>query len=100
MRQSALIEINLRWLRQALRLVSHLDDIAYTASPRGMAPHRAGAHLRHILEFYQCFLQGLGDSHIDYDARRRDPLIERSREHAATAIRAILHALETSKELR
>jgi|ERR1051326_3933775 hypothetical protein len=100
MRQSALIEINVRWLRQALQLLGHLNDIAYTTSPRGMAPHRVGAHLRHILEFYRRFLEGLADSHIDYDSRRRDPLIERSREHAAAAIRAVIHALETSKELR
>jgi hypothetical protein len=99
MRQSALIEINVRWLRQALRLLDRLDDAAHTTSPRGMAPHRAGAHLRHILEFYQCFFDGLADSHIDYDARRRDPLIEKCREYAARAIEEIIHALETSHEL-
>ncbi len=100
MRQSALIEINARWLRQALRLLGRLNDATYSASPPDMAPHRADAHLRHIIEFYQCFLEGLADSHIDYDARRRDPLIETRRQHAAGAIADIVHALETSHELR
>ena len=100
MRQSALIEINIRWMRQALRLLSDLNDAAYATSPAGMAPHRAGAHLRHIVEFYRCFLEGISDSHIDYDARRRDLSIERSREHAAAAIRDIIHELESSRELR
>ena len=59
-RQSALIETNVRWLRQALRLVGSLDDTSYTTTPRGLAPHRAGAHLRHILEFYQLFSGGPG----------------------------------------
>ena len=43
-RQSALIETNVRWLRQALRLVGSLDDTSYSTTPRGLAPHRAGAH--------------------------------------------------------
>jgi hypothetical protein len=99
-RQSALIEINTRWLRQALRLLERLDDTAYATTPPGFAPHRAGAHLRHILEFYQCFLQGVEDFHIDYDARRRDELIEQSRTAAAASIRAIIQTLETAPALR
>jgi len=98
-RQSALIEINVRWLRQALRLVGSLDAAAYATTPPGLAPHRAGAHLRHILEFYQCFLEGLESSHIDYDARRRDHTIEDSRDAASAAIRSIIRTLETSRDL-
>lgn len=99
-RQSTLIEVNVRWLRQALRLLDRLDDAAYSTTPRGFAPHRAGAHLRHILEFYRCFLEGLESAHIDYDARRRDEAIEYSRDAASAAIRAIVRSLETRQELR
>jgi uncharacterized damage-inducible protein DinB len=98
-RRPPLIETNVRWLHQALRLVARLDDAAYKTTPRGLAFHRAGAHLRHILEFYQCFLEGLDSSRIDYDARRRDHAIEHSRDAASAAIRAILRALETSRDL-
>lgn len=98
-RQSALIETNVRWLRQALRLVGTLDDTTYATTPRGLAPHRAGAHLRHILEFYQCFLEGLASSHIDYDARRRDESIEYSRDVASAAMRSVIRTLETSRDL-
>jgi hypothetical protein len=98
-RQSALIETNVRWLRQALRLVGSLDDTSYTTTPRGLAQHRAGAHLRHILEFYQCFLEGMESSHIDYDARRRDDSIEYSRDSASATIRYIIRMLETSRDL-
>jgi hypothetical protein len=99
-RQSALIEINTRWLRQALRLVECLDDDSYSTTPPGFAPHRAGAHLRHILEFYQCFLDGIESLHIDYDARRRDERIEQSRAAAAGAIHSIIRSLETEPALR
>ena len=49
-RLNALIDTNLRWLRQALRLLDRLDDAAYATAPAGLAPHRAGGHLRHIIE--------------------------------------------------
>jgi hypothetical protein len=99
-RQSTLIEVNVRWLRQALRLLDRLDDAAYSTAPRGFAPHRAGAHLRHVLEFYQCFLTGLEISRIDYDARRRDEAIECSRDAASAAIASIIRSFETCQELR
>jgi hypothetical protein len=99
-RQSALIATNVRWLRQALYLLERLDDSVYSATAPGFAPHRVGAHLRHVLEFYQCFLDGLDSSHIDYDSRRRDESIERSRQTAAIAIRSIISALDTRAALR
>src|SRR5689334_10682343 len=97
-RQAVLIETNVRWLPQALRLLKRLDDAAYSTTPPGLAPHRAGAHLRHIVEFYQCFLEGLPSSHIDYDARRRDESIECDRASASAAIWSIITSLQASRE--
>lgn len=99
-RQSALILTNIRWLHQGLRLLDRLGDSSYSAVAPGFAPHRAGAHLRHVLEFYQCFLDGLDASHIDYDSRRRDESIERSRHTASVAIKSIIHAFETRSDVR
>jgi hypothetical protein len=99
-RLAALIETNVRWLRQALRILERIDDRTYATTPEGFAPHRAGAHLRHVLEFYQCFLEGQDSSHIDYDARRRDEAIERSRDTASAAIHSIIRALHTEIGLR
>ena len=99
-RQSALIATNIRSLRQALRLLERLDHTVYSATAPGFAPHRAGSHLRHVLEFYECFLEGLDSSHIDYDLRRRDEAIERSRDAASVAIRSVIRALETRSSLR
>jgi hypothetical protein len=99
-RLEALIGINVRWLRQVSRLLDRVDDAAYATSPRGLAPHRVGAHLRHVLEFYQCFVEGAEASHIDYDARRRDQAVEHSRAAAAEAVWSIIRALETSRDLR
>jgi hypothetical protein len=99
-RQSALIAINIRWLRQALTLIAKLDNEAYSAAPGELIPHRAGAHFRHILEFYRCFINGLGSLQIDYDARQRDQAIEQNRAAASAAIRKIIHFFERSDSLR
>jgi len=73
---------------------------AFTSSTKDLAPHRIGSHLRHILEFYECFLDGLDSSHIDYDARKRDESIERSRTAAAMRIYSIIERLENNAALR
>ncbi|MGJ5814592.1 hypothetical protein [Paludibaculum fermentans] len=99
-RQDSLIATNLRWLRQAHTLLGRLSDAAYSTMPAGLAPHRAGGHLRHILEFYECFLEGVEAAHIDYDARRRDETVEHSRSAAATRTLSIMHRLETLPALR
>ncbi len=98
-RRNALIKVNIRRLRQALCLLERIDDTSYAATPAGMEPHRAGAHLRHIIEFYQAFLEGVASHHIDYDARRRDREIERSRAAAAHAINGIIRELRSRPEL-
>jgi hypothetical protein len=92
--------MNIRWLRQAIALLERLDDKVYSSTAPGFAPHKAGAHLRHVLEFYQCFLAGLRSGQIDYDARRREESIEHRREAAARAIYAIIYALESRIEVR
>ena len=99
-RQLALIEMNIRWLHQVLTFLAGLDDSVYSTSPPGFAPHRVGAHLRHVLEFYQSFIKGIEWRRIDYDARRRDKAVECSRTAASTAIRNIIQFLETSDFLR
>ena len=89
-----LVQVNKGWLRQALALLDQMDDETFSTSPPGLAPHRVGSHLRHVLEFYQCFLHGLATSRIDYDDRKRDESIERRRQSATTCIRSIISLLE------
>lgn len=99
-RQLALIRMNVGWLRQALALVVTISDEAFSTPPEGLAPHRVSGHLRHIIEFYECFLDGLDGWHVDYDARPRDESIERSRQAAMTRIRTLMTRLETASGLR
>jgi hypothetical protein len=91
--------MNTRWLRQALDLLGRLDPRRFSTSPKGLAPHRVSSHLRHIIEFYECFLDGLEAVHIDYDARRRDLTLESSISIAAGRICGIIARLESDRAL-
>src|SRR5438132_13985534 len=93
-RHEFLIDLNIAWLRQAEALLDRISEAVYTASPSGLAPHKAGGHLRHILEFYECFLSGLAGARIDYDARKRDLSVETSRTDARRRIGSLIHRLE------
>ena len=99
-RQKYLVAVNIAWLRQAEALLDRISDAVYTTSPNGLASHKAGSHLRHILEFYECFLAGLVGGHIDYDARKRDLSVETSPTAAQKRIGSLIHRLKTEPALR
>ena len=92
---TALVQTNVRWLAQAIALVHDLDDNTFRSSPADLPPHRVSGHLRHIIEFYECFLEGLCAGHIDYDARRRDSTVERSASAAVARLQRIIELLES-----
>ncbi len=93
-RRSALVGMNAAWLRQALRLLDEIDDEAYSGAGK------VGGQFRHVVEFYECFLNGLSSRHIDYDARRRDQALEENRRAAATRIETLIDRLTMEPELR
>lgn len=95
----ALIDVNKRWLRQALDLLGRVDDNHFSTSPEGWAPHRVCSHLRHIIEFYECFLSGLESAHIDYDSRKRDLNVESSPAAAAKRICSLIDRLDSEPAL-
>jgi hypothetical protein len=100
LRQDLLIRMNIYSLEQACKLLISVDEKSYRDPPAKFFPHRAGAHLRHVLEFYECFLDGLETGHIDYDARRRDLSVETNRAAALAKIRNIVARLEREPLLR
>lgn len=90
-RQDTLVDINTTWLKQAIQLLDELDDKAFA---------RIGGHLRHVIEFYECFLDGLDMLHVDYDARRRDQSVEQHRRVAAARLQMVIDRLISEPELR
>ncbi|HRC85855.1 MAG TPA: DinB family protein [Thermoanaerobaculia bacterium] len=89
---SSLIEDNLHFLAQARDLLTTLSDQEFEARP-GIAMSPVGSHLRHCLDFYSSFLDGVDVGVIDYDARHRDPRLETERAHALAAVRTLMNRL-------
>lgn len=92
-RLQELIRDNVDCLYQGLDLLSNLPDSHYNESPGQASPHRVGGHLRHSLEFYECYFDGLEGGLVDYDARKRDADVEQNRDAA------IVRLLETIDRL-
>lgn len=83
-----ILEQNLHFLRQGLELLDAVDAETYAATESGRAS--IGAHLRHCIDFYNCFLHGLETGRVDYDARCRDAAVETDRRAAARVLAEIV----------
>lgn len=98
---AALTQTNTELIEQLIGVLEGLDDLTYRRPHPALAPQRIGPHVRHILEFYECFLSGLGAGAIDYDARARDEAVENFRDVAIRRLRAaagLLHRLPNRYE--
>lgn len=85
---------NIFFLQQALSLLAAVDDDLLSAGSTTSRGASAGAHLRHVLECYRCFLGGRESGRVDYDARQRERRIETCCEHAGAVIAEVISGLE------
>jgi hypothetical protein len=52
-----------------------------------------GQHVRHIIEMFQCLELGYATGSVNYELRKRDPLIETKKDVALAALQAIFEEL-------
>lgn len=83
-------------LNQIKKLLLELNEEEYTKKLIHLSGASLGQHLRHILEFYQCLIQGFETKIINYDNRKRDILIENSTLYAVQIIQEISTFLNES----
>ncbi|MGA1488183.1 MAG: DinB family protein [Planctomycetota bacterium] len=83
-------------LGRTLQLLERIDDAGFVAP--GVDGGTVGAHLRHCIEYFRCFLTERETGLVEYDARARDPELERSRALAGHAIRAIVEEIRNRRE--
>lgn len=90
-----LTEQNVELIRQGLELLYGLPDETYSRGASDDPPAPAvGPHLRHCVDFYVCFLDGLDLRVVDYGARQRRPDLEVDRQMAIDALEAVAERLE------
>lgn len=88
------IHSNLAVIDQGVRLLARLGAERYAQRVPLCFNASIGGHMRHILEHYQAFLRGLGDSEIDYEKRVRDPLVENDPIYAGGLLESVAQQLE------
>lgn len=84
---------NLAFLDQAAAFSQRMSSSHWQTPSAAFRNSSLGQHLRHTLEHVEALLDGLPDGCIDYDARKRDEVIERQPELAADRCRQLKQAL-------
>ncbi|MFQ3244901.1 MAG: putative damage-inducible protein DinB [Arenicella sp.] len=71
-----LLQANIDALGEGAELLALLKPEQYTRGYKPAFHSTIGAHFRHVLEHYRCFIRQLEAGHICYDDRERDSLLE------------------------
>lgn len=90
-------QFNDRILSELELLLSQLPDQSYPNIGSSVSSS-IGPHVRHLIEFYHCFFQGLNFGVIDYDNRPRNTELENDRETALEYVKN-LRLLLTAQDL-
>lgn len=88
-----LIQRNIAILQQGEALLRRISDADYIRKVPLVFGGSIGAHIRHNLDHYVSFLDGLQSGCIDYAARQRDPRIEQRRDAALDMFKRLRHEL-------
>lgn len=74
---------------QMIDLLKQLDNEVYAKPLAIFNQSSIGQHFRHIIDFYNCLLNGCGCHVVDYCDRERNPLIEKDSLTAISVIKDI-----------
>jgi len=82
-------------LMEQQELLLKLSDKQYQHQSELLSGASIGQHLRHVVEFYDCLLNGLSQEKINYEKRARSLELENNRETAINKISSIIDHLLT-----
>jgi len=86
---------------QLTAALDQLTDQQYTTVSNHLSGATVGQHMRHIIELYQCLLNGYDAGMVCYDHRKRDVAIETSKDLAKQLLIDIFSGLDRSnKEMK
>lgn len=90
---AGLIQSNVEALEEGCQLLSILDPGQYTQALKPTFQSTIGAHFRHAMEHYLCFIEQLPDGVISYDQRCRDQQLEEDISYARQVLQDICSKL-------
>lgn len=86
--------------RQLSGSLQELSTYEYTQPCHTLNGNTIGQHVRHIVELFQCLETGYGTGIVNYEKRKRDPMIENNKKLAQELLSDIYSNLNKSnKEL-
>ncbi len=85
-----LVSQSIHHLEQGLELLHKLNRQALSSTAEDDHGAGIGGHFRHIIDYYRCFFRGLESGRVDYDARQRDPRLEKDRRQAIRVIEELI----------
>lgn len=89
-------------LQQIATLIASLEEKQYQYKSQLLSDTTIGQHVRHILEFYLCIINGVSRGFINYDNRDRNPELEQNPVSAISCIDRIcndIQFLKTDQEI-
>ena len=96
---SKLVEATRETLVEGLSLLESVDDRSYSARPEALETDSAGNHIRHCLEFFECFLAGINSREVDYAARKRRREIAQERLLGILQVAEVIDRLQALEQL-
>ena len=88
-----LIQDNITCLQQGKDLINSMTDDDYTEPNPKLESGSIGAHIRHNLDHYLCYLRQSPQAQVNYDDRSREEGIEKDRKVAAEHIDFIIQQI-------
>ncbi len=88
-------------LNSLIHLIEQLDSNAYCHKSVYLSNASIGGHTRHIIEIFECLVNGYESGIVDYINRERNLEIESSKELAIVKMQKLVQAVKLKdKELR
>lgn len=81
-------------IREFKSVLMQIPNSVYHAPCEELDQATIGKHTRHIIELYQCLLQGYDRGEVSYDGRKRDKEIEINIDRAIAELNNIIEELE------
>ncbi len=85
-------------IHQIIELLESIDNRSYIEPLALFKGSTIGQHFRHILDFYNCLVQGAESGLIDYALRERNLLVETDTDFAHQCFRKVASAIQQFKE--
>lgn len=94
-----LLLANVATLSEGANVLRGMDNTVYTASCSPIFMATIGAHFRHLIEHYSCFLRGVAEDRLQvcYTQRERNPRIELERDYALQTLHQVMEQLGGSE---